>query len=213
MAKSLFITFEGIEGSGKTTQIRLLNDWLTQKKIKTVLTREPGGTPLADKIREILLTPEHKHITPLCELLLYTASRAEHIATVIKPALLRHKTVLCDRFMDATLAYQGYARGFPLKTIHELNSLVSENIKPHLTFLLDLKAEQGLFRALGRNAVCLTSNREARFEYEPEVFHTKVREGYLDLAKKEASRFCVLDATLSEQHIHQQIIKRLENIL
>ena len=177
---SLFITFEGIEGSGKSTQIRLLNDFLKLRGHETVLTREPGGTPIGDDIRKILLSSENKGMSPLCELLLYTAARAQHLAQVIKPALTSNRTVLCDRFMDATVAYQGYGRGFPPDIIKTLNGLTAGDL-PQLTFLLDLSHDTGLTRARARNS-SIKGKDESRFENEPLSFHQKVREGYLALA-------------------------------
>jgi dTMP kinase len=192
-----FITFEGVEGCGKTTQIRLLAEALRQKGQKVTLTREPGGCPIADKIRHILLDAENSAMTPLAELLLYAAARAQHITEVIAPALDSGEVVLCDRFTDATVAYQGYGRALDLQQIMQLNSMVASEFTPDLTILLDCPAETGLKRALARieknsakNAAAL---REERFEKESIEFHKRVRDGYLTLAAQESERFVIID--------------------
>jgi len=192
-----FITFEGVEGCGKTTQIRLLAEALRQKGKGVVLTREPGGCPIADKIRHILLDAENSALTPLAELLLYAAARAQHIAEVIAPALDSGAVVLCDRFTDATVAYQGYGRALDLQQITRLNDMVASEYKPDLTILLDCPAETGLKRALARieknSAADAAALREERFEKESIEFHRRVREGYLSLAAREKDRFVVID--------------------
>src|SRR6185369_12532785 len=192
-----FITFEGVEGCGKTTQIRLLAEALRQKGQSVTLTREPGGCPIADKIRHILLDAENSAMTPLAELLLYAAARAQHIAEVIAPALASGAVVLCDRFTDATVAYQGYGRALDLQRITQLNSMVASEYKPDLTILLDCPAETGLKRALAliekNSTEDATALREERFEKECIEFHKRVREGYLSLATQEKDRFVVID--------------------
>ncbi len=145
-----FITFEGIEGCGKTTQIKLLEQHLTEKGFKVLLTREPGGCPIADQIRAILLDAANSAMTPSAELLLYAAARSQHVEEVIKPALADDCIVLCDRFTDATVAYQGYGRGLDLDSIGYLNQLATSGLKPQLTILLDCPVEVGLKRALAR---------------------------------------------------------------
>lgn len=201
---SLFISFEGIEGSGKTTQIQLLANQLESLGYDVLITREPGGCPIADQIRHILLHPENDRLVPDAELLLYAAARAQHVAEVITPALKQGKIVLCDRFCDATLAYQGYARGLDLQLVLQLNDLAAGTCRPHLTLLLDMHPDQGLHRAQSRNAVA-AGPAEGRFEQESLIFHSKVREGYLALAQQEPLRIKVIDATGN----HEQVAKRI----
>lgn len=194
---SFFVTFEGIEGCGKTTQIRLLSAALTKAGHRVTLTREPGGCPIADKIRAILLDAENRSLTPSAELLLYAAARAQHIDEVITPALERGDIVLCDRFTDATLAYQGYGRGLDRTTIEQLNAMATSGCRPNLTILLDCPVETGLERAFARieaAAVTDSSKREERFELESRQFHQRVRDGYLALAEEEQDRFIIIKA-------------------
>lgn len=189
----MFITFEGIEGSGKSTQISRLAEWLTtQFNRRPVVTREPGGCAIADKIRGILLDVANSEMNEQAELLLYAAARAQHVAQIIRPALDKGQIVLCDRFSDATLAYQGFGRGLPRPLIEEINHLATLGIKPDLTLLLDFDPEIGLNRAIQRNASS-TGPDENRFEQENLEFHRRIREGYLTLAETQ-ERFCVVDA-------------------
>lgn len=188
----IFITFEGVEGCGKTTQLRLLAQSLRERGHEVVLTREPGGCQIADRLRNILLDAANSNMTPTAELLLYAAARAQHVAEVISPALAEDKVVLCDRFTDATLAYQGYGRGLDRELISRLNSLATVNIRPDLTILLDCPAETGLGRAMAR-INSSQGNREERFELESIHFHQRVRNGYLALAALEQDRFMVIN--------------------
>jgi dTMP kinase len=192
----LFITFEGMEGCGKTTQIQRLEKFLTDHEIPVLFTLEPGGTGIGSNIRRVLLDTENKNIAPLAELLLYEADRAQHIEEMIKPALNEGKWVVCDRFFDATVAYQGSARGQDMKLIRFLNEKVTQGIRPDLTFLLDCPVQTGLKRALRRN-LSVHDDGQDRFEKEKEQFHHKVREGYLVLARQNKKRFKVIDATRS----------------
>jgi len=192
----LFITFEGIEGCGKTTQVQRLEKLLSDHDIQVLFTLEPGGTGIGTNIRRILLDTENKKIVPLTELLLYEADRAQHIEEMIKPALNEGKWVVCDRFFDATVAYQGSARGQDMKLIRFLNEKVTQGIRPDLTFLLDCPVHTGLKRALMRN-LSVHDEGQDRFEKEKEQFHHKVREGYLALARQNKKRFKVIDATRS----------------
>lgn len=202
--KGTFITFEGIEGSGKSTQIVLLANYLKSHGIKIVLTREPGGTLIGDQIRKILLDPANKTLDPSAELLLYAASRAQHLSEVILPALAAGTIVLCDRFSDATLAYQGYGRGLDRNMIRELDRIVTAGMRPDLTMLLDIDAATGLARARGRNDIRGLEG-EARFENEEIAFHERVRQGYLTLAEQEPERIRVVDASPSPDRIEMEI--------
>jgi dTMP kinase len=188
-----FITFEGIEGCGKTTQLRILARRLEGDGHAITVTREPGGCPIADQIRNILLDADNHAITPLTELLLYAAARAQHMAEVVTPALEAGGIVLCDRFTDATIAYQGYGRRLDLAVIDKLNQLATGGMRPDLTVLLDCPAETGLKRAISRiNSA--PGAREERFELESLQFHQRVRDGYLALAQLEPERFVIIDA-------------------
>jgi len=189
-----FITFEGIEGCGKTTQVRLLAKLLTSRGHTVTVTREPGGCSIADQVRAILLDAENRALVPLSELLLYAAARAQHVEEVIRPALAAGNVVICDRFTDATVAYQGYGRSLDLDLIGRLNRIATGGITPDLTVLLDCPEETGLARAMERINACAGA-REERFEQESLRFHRAVRQGYLRLAVAEPHRFIVLDAT------------------
>ena len=208
---SLFITFEGIEGCGKTTQIGHLTSYLEGTRRSFLLTREPGGTELGEKIRQILLSSENAGIEPMAELFLYAAARVQHFRQVIHPALKEGKIVLCDRYADATLAYQGFGRGLDPNWIEEIHARSVENAKPDLTFLLDLPVEEGLRRAWKR----IEGNpiKEDRFEKEAVDFHQRVREGYLTLARKEPRRIIVLDGMKNEQSLHREIVSHLSSRL
>ncbi len=178
--KSFFITVEGCEGSGKTTQSQLLKKYLQSKGFDVVLTREPGGSIVAEQVRNILLNPDFK-VAPFCELMLYEASRAQHLSEIIKPNLEKGVTVICDRFVDSTLAYQGYARGIDIKVITKLNDIASCGIKPDLTIYLDIPAGEGIKKAKSVDKGGLTGGD--RIERENIKFHNKVRKGFLQLAK------------------------------
>lgn len=204
---NLFITFEGIEGCGKTTQLGLLAQDLVAQGFDVVTTREPGGCPIADAIRQILLDPDNQSLVPRSELLLYAAARAQHVDEVIRPALLSGKTVLCDRFTDATCAYQGDGRGLDRTLIHSLNDLAAGETCPDLTILLDMPAEEGLRRAQSRNTV-QTLEHEGRFEQESLSFHRRVRQGYLDLAQGQ-TRFLIIDALGSQETVARRIKEAL----
>ena len=199
----MFITFEGIEGCGKTTQVQRLEKLVGRHGIPLVTTMEPGGTRIGADIRKILLDAENKEMAPLAELLLYAADRAQHVEELIKPALKDGKWVVCDRFFDATIVYQGWARGLDVAFIQSLNEKASQGILPDITFLLDCPVEIGLKRALKRNRSI--HNGQDRFEKEKLQFHDKVREGYLTLARKERNRFIVIDATRSVKSIEKNI--------
>lgn len=186
---SLLVTFEGIEGSGKSTHLRALAATLRAAGHDVVETREPGGTPAGEALRRLLLGPEAIPIEPLAELHLYCADRAQHVATVIRPALRAGRVVLCDRFSDSTLAYQGHGRVLDLETIRTLDALARDGVRPDVTFLLDLPVADGLRRARARSA------GGDRFEDAPAEFHQRVRDGFLALAAAEPDRFCTVDST------------------
>ncbi|MEE9566390.1 MAG: dTMP kinase [Desulfobacteria bacterium] len=201
----MFITFEGIEGSGKTTQIELLIPVLQAKGYECVFTREPGATEIGNKIRAILLDAAHTTMIPLTELLLYEADRAQHVHQVIKPALAANKVVVSDRFFDATPVYQGYARGYNLDLIQQSHQMVLGGLKPDLTLILDLPVHEGLERAWQRINSQSEGLPEDRFEKEAVAFHERVRQGYLTLANDEPNRFRLIDASRDEQAIHKEI--------
>jgi dTMP kinase len=208
MTQGILITFEGIEGCGKSTQAERLGKALERMGVAHVMTLEPGGTAIGRKMRRVLLDSRNKSLTPLAELMLYAADRAQHVEEIIKPALRAGKWVICDRFSDATVVYQGVARGQDGKLIRLLNNVVTEGIRPQLTFLLDCPVEKGLRRALGRNM-----KGQERFEREALSFHKKVRNGYLDLARKDKKRFVILDATASRKEIEAEILRHLAPFL
>lgn len=199
-----FITFEGIEGAGKSTQVQRLSALLTSKNVQHVVTREPGGTVVGERIRALLLDPRSKGMVPLSELLLYAAARAQHIDEVIQPALAEGKIVVCDRFTDATVAYQGHGREIPLNVIRVVNTLASADMKPDLTILLDLDAEKGLARARARNTA-EGATTTTRFDEEELAFHTRVRSGYLEIAREETARVRVVNAEPPPEKVAKQI--------
>ncbi|MCX8109949.1 MAG: dTMP kinase [Syntrophorhabdaceae bacterium] len=202
----MFITFEGIEGSGKTTQIDLLYRYLIGKGHDVVKTREPGGTPLGESIREIL-TKKGKEINPLAETLLMMAMRSQHVEDVIIPALRQKKIVLCDRFYDATYAYQGYGRGIDKDIIDYLNKLATKGVTPDLTILIDCLVENGLKRKIE------DKGQMDRFEEEDISFHKRIREAYQRLSKEDTERFFVVDGSGEIEKIHETIRNRVDNYI
>jgi dTMP kinase len=205
----MFITLEGIEGSGKTTQARYMVKFLQSQGHDCVMTREPGGTIIGEKIRAILLDPESKDMAPLGELLLYTADRAQHIKELVIPYLSAGKTVLCDRFYDATVAYQGFARGLDIGLINKIHQFILKDLKPDITFLLDLPPKVGLSRAWRQISNGTRTGIETRFEEEKLPFHERVRSGYLEIARVEPERFRIIDASRDKYHVRDEIIKIL----
>lgn len=199
-----FITFEGIEGSGKTTQIALLAQALTQVGQRVIQTREPGGCKIANQLRRILLDPANTDLFPTAELLLYAAARAQHVAEVIQPALAEGAIVLCDRFTDATSAYQGAGRSLDCKLINQLNQIAAGGTRPELTILIDLPADIGLKRALDREEQQNDSS-EGRFEREELAFHQRVREAYLEFARQNPQRFYLVDGRQSISFLADKI--------
>ena|SRR3989338_1333587 len=214
-----FITFEGIEGCGKTTQLKLLANHLREKGYSVYETREPGGTLIGDQIRKILLNPENKNICSIAELFLYEACRAQLIKELrveSRESGVRgndKEFILCDRFIDSTIAYQGYGRGIDTEIIEGLNMIASNDIKPDITILLDMDVKTGLARARGRNInvnVLQSNLSESRFEEETLDFHEKVREGFLKIASEEPDRVKVVDATKGIEKIQKEIIRIVE---
>ncbi len=196
-----FITFEGIEGCGKTTQAKKLYEYLNMLGFKTHLTKEPGGTLIGSEIRRILLSQWEEKFPPIAELLLYEADRSIHTNNVIKPLLQQDYIVVSDRFYDSTTAYQHYGRGIDYNFVDFLNKTVTEGLKPDITFLLDISVEEA-FKRLDR--------KKDRIENESLDFHRKVREGFLIIAEKEKDRFIILDATKSPDDIFQEVLKALK---
>ncbi|MGD8291331.1 MAG: dTMP kinase [Desulfobacterales bacterium] len=201
----MFITLEGIEGSGKTTQLKQIGGYFENRGHSCVLTREPGGTGLGEKIRAILLDPASSELVPTAELLLYMADRSQHINTLIKPSLAEGKVVLCDRYFDATIVYQGIARGIDTRLICDLHRIIFNDLKPDITFLLDLAPKIGLARAWKQLENGTRVGIESRFEEETLSFHEKVRAGYLELARQDPERIRVVDGSQDEKQVQMDI--------
>ncbi len=208
----MFITLEGIEGSGKSTQIPAIAAHLEAMGHACVVTREPGGTEIGRRIRSVLLAPENTGMDATAELMLYGADRAQHVSEVIRPALDAGKIVICDRFCDSTVAYQGAARGIASGVIERLNEIVLGGLEPDLTFLLDLPAEAGLSRAWHQIASGDRHEKETRFEMEAITFHGKVRQGYLAIARRNKERIRVIAADAPRQEVTAAIIAQLDFI-
>ncbi len=208
----MFITLEGIEGSGKTSQLKNIAAFLESRGHTCLLTREPGGTVIGRRIRTVLLDPESSDLDPTAELLLYTADRVQHVRQVILPAIAAGQVVVCDRYVDATLAYQGVARGLGTQLIDKLHQTLVANLKPDVTFLLDLPPEEGLRRAWTQIDAGNRSGKETRFEQEQMAFHARVRSAYLTLAANEPDRFVIVDARDPIEQVWQQIVSVLEEI-
>ncbi|HTC54386.1 MAG TPA: dTMP kinase [Steroidobacteraceae bacterium] len=201
-----FITLEGIEGAGKSTVARFIMEWLKSRGVPAVLTREPGGTPLAERVRDLVLKPDGVPMPPAAELLLMFAARSIHLDQLIRPALARGDWVICDRFTDATRAYQGAGRGLDPASIESLATLVHGDLAPDLTLLLDLPVEVGLRRAQARHTLA------DRFEQERAPFFERVRAAYLKLAADEARRFCVVDAGRDLAPVQAAVAAALEEL-
>jgi dTMP kinase len=203
-----FITLEGIEGAGKSTVARWVCEWLTGRSIPVRLTREPGGTPLAERVRQIVLERGEEKLSPVTETLLMFAARGIHFENLIRPAMARGEWVVCDRFTDATRAYQGSGRGVDLAWIDSLATSVYGNFQPDCTLLLDLPPAVGLARARQRSGLAAD-----RFEAETEAFFARVRAGYLDLARREPHRVRVVDAALELEQVKAQVVRELEQVV
>jgi dTMP kinase len=198
----LFITFEGIDGCGKSTQVSRFEVTLKERGISLTVTSEPGGTKIGRAIRKILLHVDNTHIVPLAELFLYEADRAQHVSEVIKPALEAGKWIVCDRYFDATTVYQGVALGHHEKLIEQINREATLGCRPDITFLLDCPAELGLERIAKRDK---NDRKKDRFERKTLDFHIKIRYGYLALANKYKDRFRIIDSTLPEDRVAEKI--------
>ncbi len=208
--KGLFITFEGGDCAGKTTQLKMLEAWLKERGRSVVCTREPGGTELAETIRGLLLSKDAgEFMTPQAELLLFSAARAQHVKHVVMPQLQSGGVVLCDRFIDSTVAYQGFARGLDMDFIRRLNSFCTAGCLPDLTFLLDLPLAESRRRLAARSG----GEGPDRMEDEKLSFHARVREGFLKIAEEEPNRLKVIDAMRTVDEIHSDIIRIVENVI
>lgn len=198
----LFITFEGIEGSGKSTQARMLTERLRNDGYDVILTKEPGGTNLGEQIRQLLLSPQFG-VSERSELMLFLADRAQHVSELILPALSEGKIVVCERFADSTVAYQHYGLGLELKMVEALNDFVTQSLKPHLTFLLDIDPSEGLKRLQSVKASL------DRVEQRSLEFHERVRQGYLEIARHEPMRIILIDASAPPRKIAEEVWERL----
>jgi len=207
VSRGRFITLEGIEGAGKSTVAQLAVDWLAARGITARVTREPGGTPLAERVRKIVLERGPEAVSPQAETLLMFAARSIHVENLIRPALARGEWVICDRFTDATRAYQGYGRGLDRAWIEQLAHAVHADLQPDCTLLLDLPVAIGLSRARGRSG-----NAADRFEAEVEDFFERVRAGYLQIAQQDPRRVRVIDATRTVAAVAEQVEKVLESL-
>ncbi len=212
-APGRFITFEGIEGTGKSTQILRLKERLERSAVPVVLTREPGGTDVGVELRSLLLRPSSRSLTPTAELLLYVTDRAQHIEEVVGPALERGDLVLCDRYLDATLAYQGHGRGLSLEKILDLHRRPPLDLRPDRTVLIDLDPIVALSRAKARNRVDGSEGKEDRFERERLEFHQRVRAGYLALAAESPSVFRIVDGDGSADEVERRIVDALADLI
>lgn len=207
MSRGRFITFEGGEGTGKSTQVRLLASALTQSGLNVVQTREPGGSPSAEEIRALLVTGAADRWSPMAETLLFYAARVEHWRQVIEPALARGAYVLCDRFADSTMAYQAYAGGLDRRVIDDLHRLTMVDATPDLTLVFDLPVDEGLRRAAARRG------DETRFESKGPDFHERLRQGFLDIAKRDPKRCAVIDAAEPIERVHAAVLNTLKTRL
>lgn len=202
MKKGLFITFEGLDGCGKTTQIELLNKYLCKKGFKTILTREPGAEGLGIKLRDILLNYDGE-VSPNCESFLFLADRAQHIDCIIKPAITEGKIILCDRHTDSTVAYQGYGRGLDIERINYLNNIATSGLKPDLTIVFDIDIETSMARV---------GKERDRMESAGTEFFNRVRNGYLEISKNEPERVKIISSTDTIENIHNKVKELVENL-
>ncbi|QNU67177.1 dTMP kinase [Ruminiclostridium herbifermentans] len=206
MKNGKFITFEGTDGSGKTTQIKLLEEYLKNKGYEVVLSREPGGTKVSELIRDLILDPANTEIDPLTEMILYAASRAQHIAQIIKPSIEAGKIVICDRFVDSSYAYQGFGRGIDLRLIADVNRVAIDGISPDITFFLDIDPETAIKRRINATGA-------DRIEQEKLDFHKRVYEGYKKMSLLFPDRIMTIDAEKPMDEISSQINEYIDTIL
>lgn len=204
--KGLFITIEGGDGSGKSTQIDLLKKYFEDKGYDVILTREPGGTVISEDIRRIILNKDYMEMSDMTEALLYAASRAQHVYEVILPSIQKGKIVICDRYVDSSVVYQGYARGLGIQEVEDINNYATGKLQPNLTILLELTAEEGLSRKKSQRAL-------DRLELQKYDFHKKVSEGYNILAKRHKDRMLAIDATKDIRDIHNIIVHSIEKLI
>jgi dTMP kinase len=209
----LFITFAGPEGSGKTTQIKKAGEYLKRKNVSFLLTEEPGGTQLGNELRKILLNKSSFHINGKSELLLFAAARSQHVEEVIRPAMADGKVVLCDRYSDATIAYQSFGRGLEIDDVRWINNFATRFLTPDLTLLFDIPVDIGLKRAMKRISRIVDSPVEDRFESEEIEFHKRVREGYHALMSGDPERFRTIDASRGIDDIHRDVCRYLDGII
>jgi len=208
---SLFLTFEGPDGSGKSTQIRLLHRWLKEQGQPVLLSREPGGTPIGEQIRAVLHDVGNIAMLPNTEILLYSASRAQHVGQVIRPALERGELVLCDRYAESTIAYQGWGHGLDIELLHTITVFATGGLRPDLIIYLDIDVEEGLRRKL--DAFESGEAEWNRMDQKAQTFHERVRQGYLTMASQEPEKWLVLDGSRSIEDIHQKIVDRVRLLL
>jgi dTMP kinase len=206
MGKGFFITVEGTDGSGKTTQIKMMEEYLKQKGYDVVITREPGGTNVSEKIREFILNPENTDISPITEMLLYASSRAQLVSQLIKPAIESDKAVICDRFVDSSFAYQGFGRGVDLKMIADVNRVAVDGVYPDITFFLDIDPEVAIKRRI-------ESTGADRIEREKLDFHKKVYSGYKRISILYPERIKTIDANTSIEEVSAEIKEYLDELL
>jgi len=205
--KRLFITFEGVEGSGKSTQLNMLHAHLLRMNMDVVSTHEPGGTRIGEDIRRILLDPANKEMHAMTETILYAADRVQHVYEVIRPAINQGRIVICDRYVDSSLAYQGVARRMGMEGVQNLNEWITEDLYPDLTFLLEIPYRVGLKRMQKR------SRSADRMENQPDSFHEQVQEAYKTLAKIFSSRFVILNGADKPENIHHKVMQEVTEFL
>jgi len=208
--RGLFIVFEGGDGAGKSTQVALAKQWLESRGAKVTTTREPGGTQISEELRSLVLDHGHGDIDARTEALIYSAARAAHVQQVISPALEAGTHIICDRFVDSSLAYQGMGRALGFDAVASINDFATGGLKPDATIILDISAEQGRARRIAASGGVEQSDR---LESEPDDFHERIRHAFLDLASRDPQRYLVLDATASVEQLHQSVVQHLAGLL